>query len=278
MKTELRQISIKELTNFFPDSLVEQDSNLETSLNKVSLVSPLTVCQNLVIDGEKRLNYLRANNSAEVNCLCIEGNPAEILIELKEVKSFPMEKIAWLYLKLDASGKDRLLDKAGISQSPQMAYIINHIGNLITNKELSKPSGIPINVWRELGHLGEKVDLYLKDLISMEGTVSEKRIIANLLKSCKLRDNLPEKLPEGDAKKSIAFLESMANPRKTETNKNLEAVLSSLNLPKGVNLKLDPTLEKPGVEVSLRLKRNKLSVLTDLQSELEKLFAKVPEL
>jgi hypothetical protein len=112
----------------------------------------------------------------------------------------------------------------------------------------------------------------------MDGTVSEKRIIANLLKSCKLRDALPEKLKDGNSSKNIEFLETIANPRKTTSNEKLLSALAEANLPKGVNLKFDPTLEKPGMEVSFRLKRNKLNLLLELHKELETLFNKVPEL
>jgi hypothetical protein len=155
-----------------------------------------------------------------------------------------------------------------------LEFIKANIDKIVTENH----SHLPLNIWRELGHLGDSIGKFALDLLVIPGTVGEKRNIAALLRQLQRKNALPEKIPGSNANEAAAQLQELAQPRRTAVLEKFDRALGSSGLPAGSSIRIDPTLSQPGLQISMNLNRRHTDRLLEMKTAVEKIFTEVEEL
>ena len=159
-----------------------------------------------------------------------------------------------------------------------MVFAVKYLSGLLEKAPELYSYELPSNIWRELGHLGEDIDKYAKDLLEMQGTVSEKRNISSFLRQAQRKGELPDSIKAEKACEIIPLLQKTAQPRRTQAFDKFEKAVESIEFPTSMSVKIDPTFAQPGVTINMYLKRSELDKLELAKAALEKLFEEVSEL
>ncbi|MFZ5950349.1 MAG: ParB N-terminal domain-containing protein [Candidatus Rifleibacteriota bacterium] len=248
------------------------------SIREMGILIPVVYCSDLLIDGHQRLaaaNLLQINNIPTIE---ISGIPEILYLELNRHRSIAMSELVSLLSRSNDKGLfAKLVEKAGYSSTPQFLAILNCLidGLRLTPEQLDS---LPTNVWRELGHLDDKMEKAAAWLVNLSGTAAEKRLVAGLMRQAARKKTWPEKLPEGNAALAIAFFNRLVQPRRHKALDRIEPLLSSENLPAGVKVKFDVTFEHPGLDFEIHVGRNSLARFKLAQEVAEKIFSEVEEL
>lgn len=260
-----------------PNSFICLKEELIESIKTRGLISPVVVSEGFVCDGHKRILACEKLGIKRIPIVFAEGNPAELLFELND-REFRINEIALLCKNLSDKQIANICKKAGFSNSPQMVFAVKYLSGLLEKAPELYSYELPSNIWRELGHLGEDIDKYAKDLLEMQGTVSEKRNISSFLRQAQRKGELPDSIKAEKACEIIPLLQKTAQPRRTQAFDKFEKAVESIEFPTSMSVKIDPTFAQPGVTINMYLKRSELDKLELAKAALEKLFEEVSEL
>lgn len=271
------QFKLNDLKTLIPEKYIEYKEKLYESINNHGVISPIVIANNYICDGHKRFIISKKLGFNTIPAIFINGDPIELLFELND-RDFNINILALLSKNLSDSKISKICDNAGLSSSPQMIFALKYLSSLLEKNPELFHMILPSNIWRELGHLENDIDKYAYDLITMQGTVGEKRNIVAFLRQAKRRNELPASIKAEKATDILPILEKATQPRRTEAYEKYENALGDIDLPKSANIKIDPTFSQPGVTVTLSVIRSELDKIEQTKQAIEKLFNKVPEL
>ena len=269
--------NINDFKFLIPKDFVTLKDELVESIKSRGIISPIAVADDFVCDGHKRILACEKLGIKRIPAVFAEGNPVELLFELND-REFNINELALLCKSLSDKQISNICKKAGFSNSPQMVFAVKYLSSLLEKAPELYSYDMPANIWRELGHLGEDLYKYARDLLVMQGTVGEKRNIASFLRQAQRRGELPESIKAEKAAKILPRLQKTAQPRRTQAYEKYERAMENIVLPASAVVKIDPTFAQPGVNLNISLKRSELYKLDDTKTALEKLFKEVPEL
>jgi hypothetical protein len=236
------------------------------------------VCNGILCDGHRRLIACKEAGKTSILCLETAGVAGLLFAELNSHRELSASEAAAVFKKLTPADQSAFLSQAGLSESPQMRLALDFIAeNILTSPELLSHS-MPVNVWRELAHLGDAINRFARPLLTLSGTAAEKRNIAALLRQAQRRNELPEVLPGNTAAEVIAGMQKIAQPRRSTALEKFQLELARADLPAGAALKIDPTFSQPGIHISLQITRNHIERIDQTRKAVESIFAAVPEL
>ena len=269
--------NISELKPIFDSNFITFDEQLCKSIKRFGILSPIIVSDNVICDGHKRYKACMQLGIESVPVTEIFGSPVELFIELNN-RDFDVNTVAMLARNLDDKKVAEVCRKVGFSDSPQMVSAIRILSEILETKPYLVNNKLPSNIWRELGHLGNSMKKYAEALLTMEGTVSEKRNIASCLRQAQRRNELPDSIKAEKASDILPLLQKTAQPRRTYAFDKYEKAVAQINFPSGVVLKIDPTFAQSGIVVTLPIQANDLEKLDKTKEALKVLFKAVPEL
>ena len=269
--------SINDFKFLIPKEFVTVKEELIESIKSRGIIAPVAVVDDFICDGHKRVLACEKLGIKRIPVVFAEGNPVELLFELND-REFGINELAFLCKTLSEKQISNICKKAGFSNSPQMVFAVKYLSSLLEKAPELYSCDMPANIWRELGHLGEDIDKYARDLLVMQGTVGEKRNIAAFLRQAQRRGELPESIKAEKTAEILPLLQKTAQPRRTQAYEKYERAMESIVLPASAVVKIDPTFAQPGVNLNISLKRSELYKLDDAKTALEKLFKEVPEL
>ena len=270
-------IDINDFRLLIPLEFIKVKEDLIESIKTRGIISPVVVADGMVCDGHKRVAACIRLGIKRLPVVYANGNPAELLFELND-REFCINEIALLCKNISDKQIADICKKAGLSTSPQMVFAVKYLSGLLEKAPELYSYELPANIWRELGHLGENIDKYAKDLLEMQGTVSEKRNIASFLRQAQRRGELPDSIKAEKTVEILPLLQKTAQPRRTQAYEKFEKAVETIEFPTSMNVKIDSTFAQPGVTINMSITRSELSRLDDAKTALEKLFKEVPEL
>lgn len=274
---KIEKYKIVDIEYLFPDSLILVTDDILASIKKSSILTPIIMIGNKVVDGNRRVKACKALGLLEINSIQFEDsqcNPYLLFLELNINRPLNPFEAGWLSFNIDAQNQKEFCERSKIQYSPQMVEALHYVGKNYQQLE----NQLPLNIWRELAHIDNGLNKYGSFLSSVKGTVSEKRVIANLLRHCFRKKQLPDELLGDNGKAIISFLENIAKPRQNNALAKWNKALEDIDFPKGLNVKIDPTFEKPGISLNIHVLRKNLSRIDDTKKVLESLFTSVEEL
>ncbi len=275
---KISEILIDKLTGVLPDQIVKPSEALLTSIEKHGILVPPVVCNGVICDGHRRLAAARTIELKSLLCLETEGTPGLLFAEMNSHRELSPYEAAAVFMILKPTERKEFMLQTGISESPQMQTALEFIAReILTRPELLENS-MPLSVWRELGHLGKAISPLAVTLLTLPGTVAEKRNIAGLLRQAQRRNELPEVLPGKTAGEVLENMQKIAQPRRSDALARYESAIDNAKLPPGVQVRIDPTFSQPGLQFSMSLTRNHLDRLDQVKTAVENLFHSVPEL
>lgn len=274
---KLKRVETAKLRAIFPTELITYSDEMFSSIRDFGLVSPLIILNNTVVDGNRRFKAALDNNLKTVDVIEIndkEQKPYLLFSELNNGRKLSSFQLSWLFIHIEKGDYADFYQLNGLQESPQLNDVLNYLGNNFN----SIKNELPLNIWRELAHVEQGLNKFGELLGKIEGTISEKRQIANLLRQSYRKNCLPDTLEDAPIKCIIEKLKSISKPRQTTSLKKWEQFLNDTKLPKGLRLKIDPTFEKPGVNLEMHITKNKLDKIDDIKQTLIKLFDDIEEL
>ena len=274
----LQEYSLNQLKTVLPAALVQVPTALAESVARHGVIVPPVVCKGILCDGHRRLIACRQNGIEKILCLETSGVAGLLFAELNSQRELLAYEAAAVFAGLDESEQSGFLSQVGLSESPQMRFVLNFIAANILPKAELLAYNLPVNIWRELAHLGEAIERFAARLLILPGTTAEKRNIAAMLRQAHRKNQLPEALPGSTAAEVLINLQKIAQPRRTGAADKFEATLAQVNLPPGASLRIDPTFSQPGLQLSMQVTRNHLDRLEQAQKAVATIFAEVPEL
>lgn len=275
---QLKPFTISQLNFLLPATLINVPESLQHSISAHGILVPPVICGNTVCDGHRRISAGQQAGLKSVMGLEIDGSPGLMFAELNSHRELSACEAAIAFKNLDEKEQTQLLKQTGISESPQMIAVLRFIGENIADDPDLAGISLPVNIWRELGHLGAETGRYARSLLLLQATVAEKRNIAALLRQAQRRNELPEGLPGNNAAEIIAALQKSAQPRRSSAIEKYESAVRAAGLPAGVSLRIDPTFAQPGIQATIQLTRNHTARLEEARKAIDSVFAAVPEL
>ncbi|PKL48957.1 MAG: hypothetical protein CVV42_08150 [Candidatus Riflebacteria bacterium HGW-Riflebacteria-2] len=272
------EVQINELMPLIDSFTAPVEEKLLCSIRENGVLQPLVIAQNTVCDGHRRLLALKELGHSSVPCIEATGLPALLFVQLNSHRELSACELTAAFASCAPSDHAEMLKLAGCTDSPQLRLALRFIGcNLLCHPECGKHN-LPLNIWRELAHLGDDMKLFAFDLLTMPGTVSEKRNIAMFLRQAQRKRVLPEKLPGNNAAEALENLQRLAQPRRTDALDKFARALEQNPLPPGITIKIDQTFSKPGMQLTCNLTRRHSGRLTEAQAAVDAIFAAVEEL
>ncbi len=272
------KFATKNLKTLLPHVLTKVSENFKENIRQNGIVVPLVICDGIVCDGHQRLKAAIELGIDELKCIEVSGSPGLLFAVLNSHKELSAYEAAAIFSHLDNEEKSRFMILCGLSESPQMRFALNFISEQILSEESLLEFALPVNVWRELGHLDQEIAKFARPLLLLSGTTGEKRNIAALLRQIHRRNELPEKLPGETAAEVIASLQGAAQPRRTATLDKFNRALANAKLPTGLTIKIDPTLSQPGMQVAINITRRTTQRLLQVKDAVDNIFSEVEEL
>jgi hypothetical protein len=272
------EMQIKDLKPLVDGSTESANEKLLHSVSENGVMQPLIINGKVLCDGHRRLDALRQLGRSVAPCIEAAGSPALLFAQLNSHRELSAMELTAAYASCEPSEHTEMLKLADCTDSPQLRLALHFIGcNLLCDPDLCKHS-LPMNIWRELAHLGDDMKLFAGDLLTMPGTVSEKRNIAMFLRQAQRKGVLPEKLPGSNAAEALEQLQKLAQPRRTEALAKFARALEQNPLPPGFSLKIDETFSKQGMLLTCNLTRRHSGRLTEAQTAVDAIFTAVEEL
>jgi len=275
---KLHEYSLNQLKTLLPDTLVQVPAPLAESIARHGVVVPPVVCNGIVCDGHRRLLASRQNGTQKILCLETSGNAGLLFAELNSQRELSACEAAAVFASLHAPEQSAFLKQVGLSESPQMRFVLGYIAKKILPVAELASFSLPVNIWRELAHLGEAISLFAAPLLTLPGTAAEKRNIAAMLRQAHRKNQLPESLLGATAAEVLANLQKISQPRRTGALEKFEAAVSHANLPPGATVRIDPTFSMPGLQLNMQITRNNQERVEQAQKAIAAIFAEVAEL
>lgn len=254
------------------------DDNLVRSISENGVMQPLVISRSRVCDGHRRLAALKLRGHSSAPCIEAVGSPALLFAQLNGHRELGATELAVAYSDCHSEDQADFLRLARCADSPQLRLALKYIAENANNRSNPPEQQLPLNIWRELGHLGDDMQRFAGDLLSMPGTVSEKRNIVMFLRQAQRKRVLPEKLPGSNAAEALENLQRLAQPRRTDALDKFALALKQNPLPPGFSVKIDETFSKPGMQLTCNLTRRHSGRLTEAQAAIDAIFAAVEEL
>ncbi|MDD3146772.1 MAG: ParB/Srx family N-terminal domain-containing protein [Candidatus Riflebacteria bacterium] len=275
---KLKEFFFEQISLLLPETLTELPDAVRQSIARHGVLVPPVVCNGILCDGHRRLIACKEVGKTSILCLETAGVAGLLFAELNSHRELSACEAAAVFKKLTPADQSAFLSQAGLSESPQMRLALDFIAEkILTSPELLSHS-MPVNVWRELAHLGDAINRFARPLLTLSGTAAEKRNIAALLRQAQRRNELPEVLPGNTAAEVIAGMQKIAQPRRSTALEKFQLELARADLPAGAALKIDPTFSQPGIHISLQITRNHIERIDQTRKAVESIFAAVPEL
>ncbi|PKL43402.1 MAG: hypothetical protein CVV41_10105 [Candidatus Riflebacteria bacterium HGW-Riflebacteria-1] len=281
------EVPVKDLKPLLGSATPAPDDNLVRSIKEYGVLQPLVISQNMLCDGHRRLTALKQLGFASAPCIEAAGSPALLFTQLNSHRELSAFELAAAFAGVEAGAEASFFSSAGTADSPQLQLALRYIADNILASSKQPAQQLPLNIWRELGHLGEDIARFALPLLQMPGTVSEKRNIAMFLRQAQRKGVLPENLhgkdaagnlPGNDAAEVLENLQRLAQPRRTDVLDKFARALEQNPLPPGISLKIDQTFSKPGIQLTCNLTRRHSGRLTEAQAAVDAIFAAVEEL
>ncbi len=272
------EMQMTDLKLLLGDITPAPDDNLVRSISESGVMQPLVICQNLVCDGHRRLVALKLLGHNSAPCIEAVGSPSLLFAQLNGHRELGATELAAAYSDCRPEDQADFLRLARCADSPQLRLALKYIAENAISRDNLPEQHLPLNIWRELGHLGDDMPRFAGDLLTMPGTVSEKRNIAMFLRQAQRKGVLPEKLPGSNAAETLERLQQLAQPRRTEALAKFARALEQNPLPPGVSIKIDETFSKPGMQLTCNLTRRHNGRLTEAQAAVDAIFSAVEEL
>ncbi len=248
------------------------------SIRELGILIPVAYCSGMLVDGHQRLAAAKILEITEIPHIELVGIPEILYLELNRHRPIAMSELVGLLRRSnDPKLFTGLIEKAGFNATPQFAAILQY---LIKNTEF-KPAqldSLPANVWRELGHLDDKMEKASAWLVNLSGTAAEKRLVAGLLRQTVRKKAWPAEMPDGNAAQAIAVFNRLVQPRRHKALDRLEPMLAPEKLPAGVKVKFDATFEHHGLDFEIHVGRNSLARFKQAQEIAERIFSEVEEI
>jgi hypothetical protein len=252
---------------------------LRQSIAVHGILAPVVLCQGLVIDGHQRLLCAKETGIEMVPTIQVEGEPEALYIELNRHRAFSNTEIVGLIRRAKKCPEKKLdiTSLLNLSSSPQLIRVLEFLAgsNSLTNSQINT---LPINVWRELGHLQTELLPVALWLTNLSATAAEKRLIAGLLRQADRRKALPEKFEFETGPAAIAWLNEIVQPRRSQALAKIAPLLEKGRIPSGISIKFDQTFEKPGLEVMINASRKHLDRFDKAKELVQEIFTQVEEL
>lgn len=286
----LKQFAINQLEFLLPEALVSVSDALQQSIGNHGVMVPPVVSGNIICDGHRRLAACKTAGIQSVFCHEVSGSAGLLFAELNSQRELSAYEVAAAFKQLNKVKQDNqseqinqaeqllLMKQTGLSESPQMRVALQFIADEVLADHEMLAFSLPVNTWRELGHLGDALARFGKAILVLPGTVAEKRNIAAMLRQAQRRNELPDRLSGANAGEVLASLQKIAQPRRSDALEKYEAAIASTRFPHGVTLKIDPTFAQPGIHATIQLTRNHTDRLDEARKAIDCIFAAVPEL
>lgn len=272
------EVSLDQLRPMTAMSRFSADDRLLRSISEHGVLQPLVVCHGRLCDGNRRLAALKQLGIEKAPCVEAEGSPALLFAQLNSHRELTAFELAAAYAATSTEESSVFFSVVGMPESPQLQHALSYIAQDILGSDNLPEQQMPLNIWRELGHLGDDIGRFARDLLRIPGTVAEKRNIAMFLRQAKRKEKLPASLPGTTAGEVLANLQPVAQPRRTEALARFTAALQQNPLPAGVSIKIDQTFSLPGMLLTINLTRRHCNRLSETQSAVEAIFTAVEEL
>ncbi|MBU1106191.1 MAG: ParB/Srx family N-terminal domain-containing protein [Candidatus Riflebacteria bacterium] len=269
---------INELKPLLGAAMRPSDELLVRSIEDNGVLQPLVVCNNIVCDGHRRLAALKSLGKSTASCIEVAGSPALLFLQLNSHRELTAFELAAAYASVGSQDSSAFFSCARTPESPQLQLALRIIAGKIMGHGDLPEQQLPLNVWRELGHLNEDIGRFALPLLHLPGTVSEKRSIATLLRQAQRKGCLPEVLPGTNATEVLGNLQQIAQPRRSSVLEKFTRALEQNPLPAGVSVKIDQTFSQPGMQLTINLTRRNCERLLQTKTAAEAIFAAVEEL
>lgn len=270
--------SSKNLKTLIPAGVFVIPENLAESIEKYGILNPLLISENLVIDGQKRLEVALKQNLKEVPVVQVSGLPFILRWQVNMQRPWSPVEIAFTAANIPETILPEFCASMQLPLSPHLSRSFKFItlnpefwNDLIENR-------ITLQILRDLAHLDEKMNIFSPSLASLKATMAEKRILAGLLRQCAKRGKVPDRFESEEFEIIRDQLESICQPRRTEAMHKYSQTISELEFPAGTKIDIDPSFEHPGVVVHVGIKKNQLYKLAEIGKSLDRLFSKMSNL
>lgn len=265
-----------ELKTLIPIEYIRHSPELEQSIKKLGMITPLVICNGFVSDGHKRLSVALKNRTEALNVIELDNNPSEIYAALNSLRGINVLELAAVINNPDTDSYG-FLKQLMVNPSPSLHRALEYIGKHM-DALMSYSTCLPINIWRDLGALEKDIEKFAIFLHEIKGTVSQKRKVAQMLKLIYKRDKLNWVVLTNDIDSLCNQLEKLAYPRKTRTKQQFEKALNNNPLPHYANVTVDNNFEKPGFNLAFPVQRHQLDRFDELKNSVKSLFESVNEL
>ncbi|MBF0410724.1 MAG: ParB N-terminal domain-containing protein [Candidatus Riflebacteria bacterium] len=275
----IENISISELTPLFPLEAFVCDEKLIESVRQFGLINPIIISsENKIIDGHKRLAALSTLGQKECCTKTFSGDPYIIHWHTNQFRTWSLPEAALTFLELNPGLQKTFCETTGFSQSPQNSQMMKFIAeNRNIWQKLHENPGLA-SVLKDIANLSDSREYFAEKLISMNGTIAEKRLIAALLKQSDRRGVLPIALDENITAEALINLKRLVQPRREEVFSKIEKYFSETKVPAQTSIEVDPTLERTGFSVKTHIKRHELKRIDEIRNFLDKAFETIEEL
>lgn len=275
----MKSIKIDQLKTFIAPDLIVISDALAESVARHGVVVPAVLCGDLLVDGHQRLLAAKKCGLDEIPALTFAGSAPLAFAELNRHRSLAVSEIvAGFFACRNDSSCGEFLDAINLVASPQLWKILEILSENLKMFSTATLNALPLNVWRELGHLEGDVAAIAAWMVAMNATSGEKRLIAGLLRQAARRKALPPELMPMDGTQAIAWLQQIVQPRRSAAAQKLAAAMAAQSPLSGVSLKSDQTFEKPGIDITLHVTRSSLDRFDKARQLVQRLFAEVEEL
>ncbi len=262
-----------------PFEAVRAPEGLKASLARYGSLTPFVFHGDILVDGLKRWSLL--SNEQRLLVPVVESSaPSAAVARWLANASRPwnvIETALLLPLFSESERADFALDRR-LALAPNLLRTFEVLATHTELWESAIDSALPMSIWRDLGTLEHRLVEAVRLMLSINGTVAEKRQLASLLRQAALKNLFPESLDSSDLRILLGQLQQRLSPRREDVMRRYEEALREIELPGDVDLIIDPVFEKPGVTVKLHLRRQKLAQLEKLRQSLDHLFSRIPEL
>lgn len=253
-------------------------NELRASVADCGLIMPVVMANGVLCDGHKRLALFMESGKELIPAVVSTQKPEAVYATLNCNRIITPIEVAMVSKKLTDKELGEFLSLASISDSPHVRIALKFIADHLAELNQTHLISMPIAIWRELAHLEDNLNKFAIDLAALQATVSEKRLVAQLLRQCMRKKSLPDSISNKTAAEIIADLKKIAQPRKTQALDKFNQALINAELPPGANIKIDSNFDKPGIELAIRVTRSNTERLTKAREAIERIFAQVDEL
>jgi hypothetical protein len=271
-------MNISDVAFFLPEPLVLVSPAFLEEIREHGVLAPIMIAGEVTVDGHRRLKAARTLGHQHIPHMEITGDPAFLYWKLNASRPWNPVETAWVYSRLAETARPGFCQSLGLTLSPHVARALAHVAahpalwpGLLENR-------LTIPILRDLAHFDTPFERLVTFFLGLEATLGEKRLLAGLFKQCHSRRVFPETFEGLSFADAVKALESLVQPRRCQALQTFREALAEVQLPAGVSVQCDPTFEKPGVDVTIRLKRHQLERLQETRNKLELLFTKCPEL